>query len=94
VSYRVELRPAVERQLRALPRGAQQQLLAAVEALADSPRPSGTKALTGELTGSYRLKVGRVYRLGYDVDDAAQVVTVWGVGHRDKFYEKARRRRR
>jgi mRNA-degrading endonuclease RelE of RelBE toxin-antitoxin system len=32
------------------------------------------------------------YRVGYQVDRSAGVVTVWMVGHRGRLYEKAQRR--
>jgi mRNA interferase RelE/StbE len=94
VSYEVHLDDAAVRDLEKLPHDLRASLFARIEALADNPRPAGTKALTGELSGSYRLKVRRAYRIGFDVDDRARVVTAWGAGHRDKFYERALRRRR
>jgi len=63
----------------------------AILALADDPTPIDSTALTGTLKGSRRLRVGH-YRVGYQVERKARVVTVWVVGHRSRFYEKARRR--
>jgi len=94
VSYEVRLDDAAVRDLEKLPHDLRTVIFARIQALAEDPRPAGTKALTGELRGSYRLKVRQAYRIGFDVDDEAAVVTVWGAGHRDKFYEKALRRRR
>jgi mRNA interferase RelE/StbE len=94
VSYEVRLDDAAVRDLERLPADLRALLFARIQALADDPRPAGTKALTGELSGSYRLKVRQAYRIGFDVDHEARVVTVWGAGHRGKFYEKALRRRR
>lgn len=90
MSYEVRLDDAAVRDFEKLPGNIRAALLARIQALAEDPRPAGAKVLTGELSGSYRLKVRRVYRIGFDVDDAAQVVTVWGAGHRDKFYQNAR----
>lgn len=94
MSYQVRLDEGVIRALERLPGDIRAAIFARVQALAEQPRPSGAKPLAGALSGSYRLKVRQVYRVGFEVDDAARVVTVWGVGHRDKFYDKARRRRR
>ena len=92
--YHVEVESDALDGLRRLPADVQAAIRARIDALADDPRPAGARALTGRLAGSYRLKVRGAYRIGYDVDDAQGVVTVWAVGHRDKFYEKAQRRRR
>ena len=94
MTYGVRLDDAAIRDLERLSGGLRAVLFARIEALADDPRPAGAKRLTGELSGSYRLKVRQAYRIGFDVDDEARTVTVWGIGHRDKFYEKALRRRR
>jgi mRNA interferase RelE/StbE len=80
--------------LKRLPADLQATIRARIRALAADPRPPGATALTGELKGSYRLRARRAYRIGYDVDDETRTVTVWQVGHRSKFYDKAGRRRR
>lgn len=54
-----------------------------LDSLAQNPRPSGAKKLTVE--PGYSLRVG-VYRILYDIDDAAQVVTVYRVKHRREAY--------
>ena len=64
------------------------------EALKENPRPPGVKSLAGDLGGSYRLRVRGDYRIGYDVDDKTRTVTVWQVGHRSRFYDEGKRRRK
>ncbi len=54
-----------------------------IDSLAHAPRPSDAKKLRG--TSDYRLRVG-VYRILYDIDDAAQAVTVYRVKHRRDAY--------
>jgi len=93
-TYDVGLEATALEDLAKLPAHLHASIFARIETLADNPRPAGATALTGDLRGSYRLKVRHVYRIGYEVDDAARRVAVWQVGHRDKFYEKAKRRRR
>ena len=56
-----------------------------IDALAQTPRPRGAKKLAGE--SGYRLRVV-VYRILYDVDDDAQVVTIYRVKHRKEAYRK------
>lgn len=93
VRYTIELTPAGDRQLDRLPAKARRAIGAGIDALAENPRPSGVVPLKGKLKGSYRLRVGS-YRVGYQVDDKARVVTIWQVGHRSKFYNEAKRRRK
>jgi mRNA interferase RelE/StbE len=91
VSYRVLLRPAAQRDLRHLPRVAQERIITALEALQDDPRPRGTADLAGDLKGLRKLRVGR-YRAAYEVDEENSCIRVWGTGHRRSFYDRLRRR--
>jgi mRNA interferase RelE/StbE len=54
-----------------------------IEALAQNPRPPGAKKLSGDL--GYSLRVG-VYRILYEIDDDAKVITVYRVKHRREAY--------
>jgi mRNA interferase RelE/StbE len=84
VAYRLAIRPAAERDLRALTPTILARVDARLRALADQPRPPGTERLRGP-QGGYRLRVGD-YRILYDVDDAQQVVTIGRVRHRRDVY--------
>jgi len=70
--------------LAALPRGEQQRVRAAIDLLADNPRPPGCTKLTGE-DHAYRVRVG-VYRIVYEVLEDRLVVHVVRVGHRRDVY--------
>jgi mRNA-degrading endonuclease RelE of RelBE toxin-antitoxin system len=64
-------------------------------ALAADPRPMGYRALAeGPLKGSFRIHVGRDHCVGYDIDDKTRHVSIWQVGSRRGFYDKAKRRRK
>ena len=91
VRYRVVFRPAALRDLADLPREVERRIVAALDALANDPRPLGTEPLTGDLKGLRKLRLG-TYRAAYEIDDAAQCVRVWGLGHRRGFYDRIRRR--
>ena len=52
--------------------------------LPEDPRPRGTKSLKGH-PGLYRIRVGE-YRVVYEIDDAARVVTVTRVRLRAQAY--------
>ncbi len=92
--YHVRVESDALADLKKLPADVREAIRARIEALADDPRRPGATALTGPLKGFHRMRVRRAYRVGYDVDDETQTVTVWQVGHRSKFYNKAARRRR
>jgi mRNA interferase RelE/StbE len=78
--YRVDIARRALRALAALPRGEQQRVRAAIDLLADNPRPPGCTKLTGE-DDAYRVRVG-VYRIVYEVRDDRLLVHVVRVGHR------------
>jgi mRNA interferase RelE/StbE len=81
---RVELARRAVKALTALPRGEQQRVRAAIDLLADNPRPPGCTKLTGE-DDAYRVRVG-VYRIVYEVLDNRLLVHVVRVGHRRDVY--------
>jgi mRNA interferase RelE/StbE len=84
VAYRLEITPAAERDLRALPAAILARLDARIRALADNPRPRGAERIRGR-RGGLRLRVGD-YRILYTVDDALQMVIIGRVGHRRDVY--------
>jgi mRNA interferase RelE/StbE len=94
VSYGVEIQTAALRDLQRLPPDVRKAVAACIEALAENPRPPGVRPLTEGLKGLYRVRVRRDYRVGYEVDDRARIVTTWQVGHRSKFHEKGKRLRK
>ena len=86
MTYRVEVAPAALRQLRKLDPPARRRVQAAIELLADQPRPSRAKRLVGG-EGEWRARTGD-YRIVYEVRDDVLVVLVVGVGHRRDIYER------
>jgi mRNA interferase RelE/StbE len=85
VAYRIELRPAAVRELKALPRRIQTSIKGRIDALADDPRPRGVKKLSDE--DLYRIRVGN-YRVIYQIRDKVLLVVVVKVGHRREVYRK------
>ena len=86
MTYRVEVAPAALRQLRKLDPPARRRVQAAIELLADQPRPSGAKKLVGG-KGEWRVRTGD-YRIVYEVHDNVLLVLVVAVGHRREIYER------
>jgi mRNA interferase RelE/StbE len=86
MTYRVEVAPAALRQLRKLDPPARRRVQAAIELLADQPRPSGAKKLVGG-KGEWRVRTGD-YRIVYEVHDNVLLVLVVADGHRREIYER------
>jgi mRNA interferase RelE/StbE len=84
VTYRVEAKASVQKDLRRLPQDAADRILARVSALSKDPRPSQAIKLTGS-DFSFRLRVGD-YRVIYQIDEGAKLVTVYSVRHRKDAY--------
>ena len=82
--YSVEIARQAIKSIAKLPRQEQQWIRAAIDLLADEPRPPGCAALSGE-DSAYRVRVGD-YRIVYEVFDERLVIQVVRVGHRRDVY--------
>ena len=85
-AYRVEIARRAVKILVALPRHEQQRARAAIDLLAETPRPPGCVAMAGE-AHAYRVRVGD-YRIVYEVFDDRLVVQVVRIGHRRDVYRR------
>jgi len=85
-AYRVGLRASAEKQLAALDKPVRERVAAAIDALAETPRPSGTIAMQGA-AGLLRIRVGS-YRVVYTVSDRDLIVLVIDIGHRREIYRR------
>lgn len=86
MTYRIEVAPAVVRQLRKLDPAARRRIQAAIELLAEHPRPQGARKLVGG-DGEWRVRTGD-YRIVYEVHDDVLLVLVVAVGHRRDIYQR------
>jgi len=84
MNYRVEVAPAAARQLRKLDSGARRRVQAAVELLAQEPRPAGARKLVGG-DREWRVRTGD-YRIVYEIQDQVLTVLVVALGHRRDAY--------
>jgi mRNA interferase RelE/StbE len=84
VSYRIDIAPGAQRQLRKLDPQARRRIQAAIELLAEEPRPPAAKMLVNS-DGAWRVRVGD-YRVIYDIEDDRLVVLVLAAGHRREIY--------
>jgi len=86
MTYSIELAPAAARQLRKLNPQGRRRVQAAIELLAQEPRPRGATKLAGG-EGECRARTGD-YRIIYEINDAVLLVLVLAVGHRRQVYER------
>jgi mRNA interferase RelE/StbE len=84
MSYQIQVAPAAVRQLRKLDPSARRRVQAAIELLAENPRPVGARKLVGG-QGEWRVRTGD-YRVVYEVHDQILLVLVLAVGHRREIY--------
>ena len=86
MAWKIEVSAKADKSLRKLDRQVARKIVAALAELAelDDPRSRG-KALTGNLAGLWRYRVGD-YRLLCLIDDEVLVVLVVDVAHRSKVY--------
>ena len=82
--YRLEVKDKAVKELSRVRPDVGRRLLQSIESLASAPRPRQSHKLS-ESESSYRLRVGD-YRVLYQVDDEAKLVTVFKVGHRREVY--------
>lgn len=84
MTYRIEIAPNAARQLRKIDPAGQRRVQAAIELLAQHPRPSGAKKLVGG-DGEWRVRTGD-FRVVYEIHDGVLLVLVVAVGHRREIY--------
>ena len=84
--YQVRITPAAARQLRKLDASARVRVAAAIDLLADTPRPPGAKKLVGG-AGEWHVRTGN-YRIVYEIRDEVLSVLVVRVAHRREVYTR------
>lgn len=82
--YEIRISRRAAKALNALERRDQQRIRAAIELLAENPRPPACVAMSGE-QDVYRVRVGG-FRIVYEVVDSLLIVHVVRVGHRRETY--------
>ncbi len=83
MSYEVFILRRAQKELAALPKTDYERMRDAIVALAENPRPTGCKKLTGR--EGWRIRSGD-YRAIYEIDDAQKRVTVLHIGNRRDVY--------
>jgi mRNA interferase RelE/StbE len=86
MTYQVRLAPAAVRQVRKLDPPGRRRVQAAIDLLAENPRPPGARQLVGG-AGEWRVRTGD-FRIIYDIRDEELLVLVVKVGHRRDVHER------
>jgi mRNA interferase RelE/StbE len=84
--YEVYLERAAENDLKRLPTATFQRIIPHIKALAENPRPSSCRKLTGS-KNDWRIRVGD-YRILYEIDEKAKAVKIMRVRHRREVYRR------
>ncbi|PXY16619.1 type II toxin-antitoxin system RelE family toxin [Prauserella muralis] len=85
MTYKVEIARRAAKVVTSLDKPVRRRVLAAIEALADDPRPPGCKKLAGA-DNAWRVRAAKDYRIVYEIHDQVLLVTVIDVGHRREIY--------
>jgi mRNA interferase RelE/StbE len=85
VSYRVVILPSAQKELEDIPNPFLDKLDNQILALAREPRPPGCKKMRDTDVTTWRIRVGN-YRIIYEIEDKARVVTIQRVAHRREAY--------
>ena len=82
--YSVEISPAAEKQIKALPKREQTKIIKRAYKLADNPLPPVVKKLKG-VDSLYRIRQGD-QRIVYTIENKKLSILVVKVGHRKEVY--------
>lgn len=82
--YRLVIDRYAKKQLGKIPPPHFNRITNAIHGLADNPRPSGYKKLTGR--DGYRIRIGD-YRVIYNIEDKILTVFVIDIGDRKNIYD-------
>jgi len=86
MTYSVSLSPAAARQLRKFDPDIRRRIQAAIELLAEDPRPPAATRLVGG-AGEWRVRTGD-YRVIYEIHDGALLVLVLRMVYLREVYER------
>jgi mRNA interferase RelE/StbE len=82
--YKIEVSATAERHLKRIRREDKVRILRAISLLANEPRPSGCKKMSG-YDYIYRIRIGN-YRVIYEIDGKQIIIIILKIGHRREVY--------
>jgi len=83
--YQVIYARSARKELKHLPVKVISAVIEQTDALANDPRPRGSKKLKG-YKNSWRIRIGD-YRVIYRIEDKVRIVRVTNIGHRGEIYD-------
>ena len=83
MTYTIEILRSAQKQLSKIQQRDQRHIIEHIRQLAQDPRPSRCKKLSGR--PAWRIRVG-VYRIIYEIHDEHLLVLVVTIGHRKEVY--------
>jgi mRNA interferase RelE/StbE len=86
LAYSIRIPQSAVKTLAHLNKPDRERVAAAIDDLADNPRPNGVRSVVKE-PGAFRIRVGD-YRVLYEIDDDPPVVTILKIAHRSRAYER------
>ena len=86
MSYQIIIRKKAVKELEALPKKTNENIVQAIDSLTENPRPNGCKKLKGEEETLWRIRVGN-YRIIYSIEDSIRIIDIRRIGHRRDIYE-------
>lgn len=86
MAYRIELKPAAERDLKRIPNADQKRIARKISALSEDPRPPGAMKLK-QAKELWRIRVGE-YRILYQVQDGVSLILIARIRHRRQVYRQ------
>ncbi|MEH6607810.1 MAG: type II toxin-antitoxin system RelE/ParE family toxin [Halioglobus sp.] len=82
--YELCFKKSVAKDLRSISKQDVQKILQRIDALADEPRPSGSKKLSGQ--NYYRIRQGS-YRILYEICDQILIAHIIRIAQRSRVYK-------
>ncbi len=83
--YSIRFKKSAEKELEKLPTAIIKRIGKAIDALAENPRPEGSRKLEGQRESLWRIRIGD-YRVVYWVADVIHIVEIRRIGHRKNIY--------
>ena len=84
MSFTIEFRQSVEKDLKPIPEKDQVRILQAIQTLVEDPFPPNSKKLSGQ--ERYRLRQGN-YRVLYEVNGDRLIIVIVRIKHRREAYK-------
>ena len=83
--YRITFKRSAQKELADISKPYNQNIVTAIDKLAEDPRPDGVKKLKGE-DNAYRIRVGD-YRVIYTIEDVIKIIEIQRIRHRRDAYK-------